>query len=257
MHQYLSTQDPRPSPPAEKKPSDDSNQESQQIPLLKAVVDYLLKNPNYQLSQAMQGVVGGSGNFNSEIINLDTTGETGKPSEGESNTQSKNSTSEVGNVGASSDGNTGVGFVQHYLGKLKRFFTTTIMGSKNDSIPHQHTREKRSSNTNKIGHKNSMSLVTEDSTLSNAKLKRNVGTSLENKVNLERGEFPVLAYSELGWFSQLVEAAMDGSLYVGLMVFTLFAAGALISSALPFVTDSCLICALIGYANEAAKTEAG
>lgn len=65
----------------------------------------------------------------------------------------------------------------------------------------------------------------------------------------EKADF-ALPYGNLGWFSKAVEAAMDGSLYVGIALIVMYITAMLLSGALSFVGDTCFICALLGYVAE-------
>lgn len=58
-----------------------------------------------------------------------------------------------------------------------------------------------------------------------------------------------IPYESLGWFSKAVEAAMDGSLYIGLALGVMFFSASVLSGAIGVFEDTCLICAFIGYAN--------
>lgn len=58
-----------------------------------------------------------------------------------------------------------------------------------------------------------------------------------------------IPYDSLGWFSRAVEAAMDGSLYIGLAIGVMFISASVLTGAIGVFGDTCLICALIGYAN--------
>ncbi|XP_050723544.1 uncharacterized protein LOC127002092 [Eriocheir sinensis] len=58
-----------------------------------------------------------------------------------------------------------------------------------------------------------------------------------------------IPYDTLGWFSKLVEVALDGSLYIGLALGIMFLSASVLSGAIGVFGDTCLICAFIGYAN--------
>lgn len=73
----------------------------------------------------------------------------------------------------------------------------------------------------------------------------NKGTvsSVSNKGDL------AIPYDTLGWFSKAVEAAMDGSLYIGLAIGIMFISASVLTGAIEVFGETCLICAFIGYAN--------
>ncbi|XP_042224528.1 uncharacterized protein LOC121868247 isoform X2 [Homarus americanus] len=72
--------------------------------------------------------------------------------------------------------------------------------------------------------------------------------SVSNDLSV-KGDF-VVPYSNLGWFSRVVEVAMDGSVYVGLLLTVMFFAAKILTGALSIFGETCLICTIIGYVNE-------
>ncbi|KAK3865980.1 hypothetical protein Pcinc_028455 [Petrolisthes cinctipes] len=60
----------------------------------------------------------------------------------------------------------------------------------------------------------------------------------------------MVPYDDLGWFSRLLEAVVDGVVLVGVAVLTVLSGGLVFTTVVPvMVWDSCVVCSFIAFAN--------
>lgn len=89
-------------------------------------------------------------------------------------------------------------------------------------------------------------LNVEEDSIDDTEVTNNNKYTVEDVFN--KGDLAI-PYDSLGWFSKVVEVALDGSLYIGIAFGIMFLSASVLSGAIGIIDDTCLICAFIGYAN--------